>query len=339
MDFVVRCGSCLREREGLEVRCLSCGGPFRLVVEGEFSRDLRRNFPYISKWISLGEWNTPLINTGGYHMKLDFLNPTGSYKDRGSVTLISKLHQAGINSISEDSSGNAGASVAAYGARAGMRVSVFVPASAKGQKIRQIEAYGARVTRIEGSREDVARAAENSGGYFASHVWQPEFRDGIRSLAYEIVRDLGWKRPDTVFLPTSAGTLLLGVYEGFKHLLESGVIDTMPVLIAVQTEQVSPVHCALKGIKYTPPKNVTSIADALVSTNPTLLKEMVSVLRECGDSVTVSEGEIVEAHSELEKMGLLVEYSSATVLAAAKKYSEKGGVSVLVLTGNGLKTL
>ena len=339
VDITIKCARCSREREGLEVRCPSCSGPFRLTVEGEFSRELRRNFPYVTKWVSLGEWNTPLIFMDGYYMKLDFLNPTGSYKDRGSVTLISRLHQAGLTRISEDSSGNAGASIAAYGAQAGMRVSVFVPTSAKGQKIRQIEAYGAQVTRIEGSRNDVAKAAENSANYFASHVWQPEFRDGIRSLAYEIVRDLGWRKPDTVFLPTSAGTLLLGVYEGFKHLLSSGIIDAMPTLIAVQTEQVSPVHCTLKGRRYTPPEKVTSIADALVSTNPTLLDEMVTALKECGDSVTVSETEIIQAHNELEKKGLLVEYSSATALAAAKKYVKKGVTNVLVLTGNGLKTL
>jgi len=129
-------------------------------------------------------------------MKLDFLNPTGSYKDRGSVTLISWLHQAGLTRISEDSSGNAGASIAALWGSSGHACLGFCAHQREGSKNRQIEAYGAQVTRVEGSRNDVAKAAENSANYFASHVWQPEFRDGIRSLAYEIVRDLGWyQRP------------------------------------------------------------------------------------------------------------------------------------------------
>jgi threonine synthase len=339
MDFSVVCTRCSRQREGLEVRCRTCGGPFKITVEGEFSKDIKRNFPYIKRWVSLGEGNTPLIRVSNLYMKLDFLNPTGSYKDRGSATLISRLHYEGVDRISEDSSGNAGASIAAYGSHAGMEVSVFVPFEAKGHKVKQIEAYGGRVTRVRGTRQDVAIAAENTDSYFASHVWQPEFRDGVRTLAYEIVRDLDWRRPDTVFLPTSAGTLLLGVYEGFKHLLVSGVIDSMPKLIAVQTQQVSPVYSALKGSTYVPPPNITSIADALVSTNPTLLNEMVAALRQSGDSVVVNENEIVQAHGELAKMGLLVEYSSATALAAAKKYNQRGDLSVIVLTGNGLKTL
>lgn len=317
---------------------MGCGGPFTVVVEGEFSQDLRANFPYVREWVSLGEGNTPMISLDGFYFKLDFLNPTGSYKDRGSATLISKLFGVGVRSISEDSSGNAGASIAAYGARAGMDVAVYLPVGARGVKVKQIEAYGGRIVRVEGSRRDVAAAAESSGRYFASHVWQPEFRDGVRTLAYEIARDLGWKSPDSVFLPTSAGTLLLGVYSGFKHLLESSVIDRMPKLVAVQTEQVSPVYAKLKGLRYEPPKTVNSLADALVSTEPVLLEEMVGVLKECGDCVVVSEEEIAAAHAELARKGLLVEYSSATAYAAAKKHAE-GGVAVVVLTGSGLKTL
>lgn len=338
METLVRCSVCFGEREGLEVRCPRCGGPFEVVVSGPFSPNVRDNFPYISKWIGLGEGNTPIVGVDGLYMKLDFLNPTGSYKDRGAATLVSKLHAAGVRRISEDSSGNAGASIAAYGASAGMEVTVYVPAGAKGQKVRQIEAYGAKVVRVEGTRRDVAAAAESSGHYFASHVWQPEFRDGIRTLAYEIARDLGWRSPDTVFLPTSAGTLLLGTYSGFRHLVDSGMLDHMPRLVAVQTEQVSPVYSKLKGLEYRPPAKISSVADALVSTEPVLLDQMVGVLRRFGDSVVVSEDEILRAHVELAKKGLLVEHSSATAYAAAKKYPDRG-VAVVVLTGSGLKTL
>ncbi|BDC17132.1 threonine synthase [Acidianus sp. HS-5] len=332
----MRCG---KEREGLELRCKKCGGPFKVEAEDlPFSKNLRENFPYIKSWISLGEWNTPMIKNGDIYFKLDFLNPTGSYKDRGSVTLISYLAENGIKAISEDSSGNAGASIAAYGAAAGMKVKIFVPSTARGNKLKQIESYGAEVVKVEGSREDVARAAENSPYYYASHVLQPQFRDGIRSLAYEIVRDLDWEVPDNVFLPTSAGTLLLGVFEGFNHMFNQGVISKIPKIIAVQTEQVMPLCSKVKGIKYTPPEKVTSIADALVSTNPFLLPEMEKVVKEYGDCIVVSDGEILEAWRELAKKGLLVEYSSATVYSAYKKANLKG-TTVLLLTGSGLKVL
>lgn len=284
----------------------------------------------------MGEWNTPMLK-GDLYYKLDFLNPTGSYKDRGSVTMISYLKQTGIREISEDSSGNAGASVAAYGAAAGMKVSVFVPSSAKGNKVKQIVAYGASVVKVNGSREDVELAAERSGLYHASHVLEPHFRDGIRSLAYEIVRDLGWESPSEVYLPVSAGTLLLGVHEGFKHMLREGVIRDMPKIVAVQSKQVSPLCSVVNHEDYDPPENVTSIADALVSTNPTLLREMLEAIKE-GECVTVSDDEIVDAWKDLARKGLLVEYSSATTLAGYKKRKDKD-MAVLVLTGSGLKTI
>jgi threonine synthase len=332
----IRCG---KEREGLELRCKRCGGPFKVEIDDlPFSKNLRENFPYIKSWISLGEWNTPMLRSGNVYFKLDFLNPTGSYKDRGSVTLISYLAQMGIKEISEDSSGNAGASIAAYGAAAGMKVRIYVPSTARGNKLKQIESYGAEVIKIEGSREDVAKAAENSPYYYASHVLQPQFRDGIRSLAYEIVRDLNWRAPDNIFLPTSAGTLLLGVFEGFRHMFERGVINKIPKIIAVQTEQVMPLCSKLKGIKYNPPEKVTSIADALVSTNPFLLPEMEEIIKKYGDCVVVNEEEIMNAWKELARRGLLVEYSSATVYSALSKIKAEEE-SVLVLTGNGLKTL
>ncbi|AEB94940.1 MAG: pyridoxal-phosphate dependent enzyme [Metallosphaera sp.] len=330
------CMKCGREREGMEIRC-KCGGAFKIDVDIPFYKNVRDNFPYVKKWVSLGEWNTPLIRIEKFWYKLDLLNPTGSYKDRGSVTLISRLYQEGVKEISEDSSGNAGASIAAYGALAGMKVKIFVPSTARGGKLKQIQSYGAEVVKVEGSREEVAISAERSGAYYASHVLQPEFRDGIRSLAYEIVMNRQGKPPSQVFLPTSAGTLLLGVYEGFNHMLREGIIDEMPKIIAVQTEEVSPVCSKLKGKVYNPPVKFSSIADALVSTNPVLLDEMVNVLKETGDCVIVNEREIIDSWNYLRGKGLLVEYSSAVGLAGARKLGDEE--SVIVITGNGLKVL
>ncbi|WP_338600740.1 pyridoxal-phosphate dependent enzyme [Sulfolobus tengchongensis] len=328
------CMVCGKERESIyEIRCNKCGGPFEIKLEFEYSKT-RNNFPYIKKLISLGEGKTPMIKRDKIWFKLDFLNPTGSYKDRGAVALISYLAERGISKISEDSSGNAGAAIAAYASAAGIEAHIYVPDNAKGGKLKQIEAYGAHVIRVKGTREDVAKAAENSGYYYASHVLQPQFRDGIRSLAYEIVMDLEWKVPEYVFLPVSAGTLLLGVHKGFNHLLESGIIPTMPKIIAVQTEQVMPLCARFKNIPYNPPEKVTSIADALVSTKPVLLDKMLSTINEC---IVVNDNEIIEAWKDLARIGILVEYSSATVFAAYKKY--KVDNAVLVLTGNGLKTL
>jgi len=336
MEVCMRCGT---RREGLELKCKNCNGPFKVVVDFPFIKNrLKDNFPYINEWITLGEFNTPMIKKKGVWFKLDSLNPTGSYKDRGSVTMISYLREKGIRRISEDSSGNAGASIAAYGISAGMEVEIYVPENAKGIKVKQIELYGAKCIKVKGTREEVSKAAERSGSYYASHVFQPQFRDGIRSLSYEIAREMNWKGPDYVFVPVSAATLLLGVHEGFNHMLREGVIEKLPKIIAVQTEQVKPICSELKGEKYDPPKTLSSVADALISTNPVLLREAVNVLKDSGDCVVVSDEEIIKAHKELARMGIIAEYSSATVYAAYIKGKYEGEV-VLHISGNGLKTL
>ena len=110
-------------------------------------------------------------------------------------------------------------------------------------------------------------------GFYASHVLRPEFRDGIRMLSYEIMTQLNWHIPDAVVMPVSAGTLLLGVIYGFRHLLNSGEISRIPQIIAVQTEFVSPLYHRMEGLQYNPPRSYVSVADALVSQSPPLLDE------------------------------------------------------------------
>ncbi|AAT43003.1 pyridoxal-phosphate dependent enzyme [Picrophilus oshimae] len=324
----IRCISCGRDRKGNELFC-ECGSPFEIIPDFKYYDDINRNFPYIKRFISLGEVETPVIKRHNFSMKLDYFSPTFSYKDRGSRTLISYVNDLKINEINEDSSGNAGASIAGYGAAAGIKVKIFVPENASAAKLRQIMSYGAQVIKIKGSRDDVQRAAQESGGFYASHILRPEFRDGIRTLAYEIFNQ---GMPDHIYVPVSAGTLLLGLYSGLKHLYESSEIKTMPKIIGVQPENISPVCSRLNNIKYDPDNNLTSIADALVSKRPVLIERMLEALYKC---ISVSEEEIKIARDELAASGIYVEYSSATVYAAYKKVRLDN--SMLILTGNGLK--
>jgi threonine synthase len=248
--------------------------------------------------------------------------------------------------ISEDSSGNAGASVAAYAARAGLNAKVYVPQDVSGPKFNQIKFYGAQVVKVSGGRSKVAEEAQKpeKREFYVGHILHPLFREGIRSLAYEIAEQLSWHVPERVYLPVSAGTLLLGVMSGFKHLVESNVIETMPKIVACQTKQVSPLYHRFKNLSYTPPESLTSIADALVSVNPPLLGLMVKHLREAnGDAVIVEEDKIFHAFMELAGKGLFVEPSSAVAYAAYKKQlrnqeTSKGDKTVIILTGTGLKT-
>ncbi|MGC8980760.1 MAG: pyridoxal-phosphate dependent enzyme [Thermoplasmata archaeon] len=338
MDFI--CSRCGNKREDHELFCKKCGGIFIPEIDFEFRENFRDNFPYIKEWITLGEGNTPLLFDDAI-FKMEHISPTLSYKDRGSVTLISSLKEylerKNIKRINEDSSGNAGASIAAYGARAGLDVHIFVPENANEFKIRNIESYGARVHRIRGTRQDVTRAAMESDGFFASHVLNPEFRDGMRMISYEIYRNLNKSIPDRIFLPVSAGTLLLGVYSGFRHLYESKVIEKMPEIVASQTEQVSPLCHAMRNEPYEPPKRITSVADALITTSPILLDEMLKIMKN-NSCVIVREEEIIEARRILLRKGISVEYSSAVAYAAFRKGDYRGD-NLIILTGHGIKNI
>lgn len=356
MSYLARCLSCGRETPNpLEFRC-ECGSPLELVIDRYFDRRAikRRDYtiwrysaflPRAPAEVSLGEGWTPLLKLGDLYLKLDFLNPTGSFKDRGSSTLVSAVAEevrARGGYVSEDSSGNAGASIAAYSTRAGLRAKVYVPETASGPKLQQIIAYGAELVRVSGGREDVTRAAmsEEEGKFYVGHVYHPAFWGGMRTLAYEVTEQMGWKPPDKVFLPVSAGTLLLGVVKGFKHLLDSGELDRAPEVVACQTREVSPLYHRFKGLPYSPPRVIRSIADALISPNPPLLNFMVEELKGFGDVDVADEDEIVEAHRELARLGLYVEPSSAVAYAIYKKWLRSGrirGEALVVLTGMGLK--
>jgi threonine synthase len=309
-------------------------------------------FPYVTEKqiVTLGEGWTPLVKfTEKLHFKLENLNPTGSFKDRGSTMLISAIHEKVKKRggyIAEDSSGNAGASVAAYAARAELKAEIYVPQNVSGPKFNQIESYGMPVVKVEGSRSEVAQKAQQreKGKFYVGHIFHPLFRDGIRTLAYEIAEQLNWKTPERVYLPASAGTLLLGIISGFKHLADSGIIDEVPKIVACQTRQVSPLYHSIRKRRYKPPEKVMSIADALVSTNPPLLALMIKELQENhGDAEIVDENEILNAFTELAHKGFFVEPSSAVAYAAYQKQVNAMKISktdetVVVLTGHGLKT-
>lgn len=364
MSCKIKCTRCERlAADPLSYKC-SCGSPLETHVIVEFDKvkirkydyslwRYRRFFSYVNEneIVSLGEGWTPLIKFDeNLYFKLDFLNPTGSFKDRGSAVLISAVHRlirAANGYVSEDSSGNAGASIAAYAARAGLKAKIYVPAAVSGQKFNQILFHGAEVERVKGERSKVAAEAQRpeQGKFYIGHIWHPIFRDGIRSLTYEIAEQFGWKLPYRIYLPVSAGTLLLGVIKGLKHLIESGIADEFPTVVACQTGQVSPLYHRLKNLPYTPPEKITSIADALVSVNPPLLELMVRKIREIkGEAEIVDENQIYKSFVELAKKGFFVEPSSAVAYAAYKKQVESGETSrnekaVIVLTGFGLKTM
>lgn len=302
--------------------------------------------------VTLGEGGTPLLsrNWNGVptQFKLEFMMPTGSFKDRGMTVMVSYLKSCGINHVLEDSSGNAGASLSAYAAAAGMRCRILVPETASYPKIAQIAACGADVVTVRGSRQDVADAALRMSHeiFYASHNWQPFFIEGTKTLAYELWESLGFRAPDNVVTPLGYGSNVLGLDRGFDELLRNGEITRMPRIFGVQAANCAPCYATWQSGGETPvPVTVTStIAEGIASSQPTRLREVVrAVRRSDGAIAAVSEQEITAALGTLAHMGLYVEPTSASAAAGLTQLLASGAIrpgetTVLVLTGSGLKS-
>ncbi len=299
--------------------------------------------------VSMKEGFTPLVEMEfgdqRIFLKIDFLFPTGSYKDRGATVLLSKVKELGIRRVVEDSSGNAGSAISAYSAQAGIQCEIYVPHNTSSEKLAQIEAYGAVLKRIEGSREETARKAIEAADqiYYASHCWNPFFLHGTKTFAFEVWEQLGWKIPDTLVLPVGHGTLFLGAFIGFKELREAGMIKRIPRLVGIQSMACAPLYQAWeKGLEEPPLiQKKETIAEGIAIAEPVRGRQILKAIRETGGEIlTVSEEEIRRSLMEMGKRGYFIEPTSAATIAGLRKYLRKKGKKekvVSTLTGMGLK--
>ncbi|MCB0068799.1 MAG: pyridoxal-phosphate dependent enzyme, partial [Caldilineaceae bacterium] len=248
------------------------------------------------------------------------------------------------------SSGNAGASIACYASRAGMRSVIFVPQSAPDPKKAQIAVYGGELVEVPGPRSQATLAVEaatcNSREMaYASHAWHPAFLFGQMTVAWEIWEQLGGHVPDWLVAPTGHGGTLLGAWRGFQHLRVSGVTNKLPKLLAVQAEPYTPLYDAfVSGAnEVLPTPHVERIsADGIAISYPVRWRTLLEAIRfSKGFVASVSEEEVRSAHTELAERGVFVEPTSATIAAALKRVPAEtvkpGDVIVGVLTGHGLK--
>jgi len=301
--------------------------------------------------ITMGEGGTPLVLIDkNLYGKADYYMPTLSFKDRGAVVLVAMAKKLGKESIVADSSGNAGTAIAAYGARAGIKCHVFVPDSTSDKKIKQIEAHGAVIHKIPGSREDTAKAAidmvESSNMFYASHIYNPLFWEGTKTYFYEVFEQLDGKMPDAFIIPVGNGTLLMGAYIAFKEMFSWGVINKMPKILAVQAENCAPIKEAFINNKseVEPCKNKGTLAEGIAIAAPARGAEILKAVRETyGDIIGVKEESIVCARQKLAYKGIYVEITAAANYAGyldyIKKYPElKDKTVVLPLTGAGIKS-
>jgi threonine synthase len=297
--------------------------------------------------VSLGEGCTPLIERVldglPIFFKLDFLNPSGSFKDRGASVLATCLQRLGVKRAVEDSSGNAGAALAAYTAAAGIECTVFVPDYTPEAKTVQMKIYGARVVKVPGTRQDSSEAAIRSAemSFYASHLWQPYFIMGLKSAGFELWEDLGGELPRAVILPLGSGGYVEGLHLAFESLRAAGYASRMPRLIGVQSRSCRPLHEAfVRGLEeYAEVQVERSVAEGIAVQRPPRSRAVLAAIRSSGGyTVAVEEQQILDAARRLASIGLYVEPTSAVTLAAWRsldREDRKG--AVLLLTGSGLK--
>lgn len=310
----------------------------------------------LSDRVTLGEGGTPLIwidRWAARHrlervaVKLEYLNPTGSFKDRGTAMLVSRARALGLGRLVEDSSGNAGASVAAYAARAGLPATIFVPSSAPAAKRGQIERVGAEIVPIEGSRAAVTDAAlaevARTGAYYAGHNANPYFLAGMTTFAYELIEAFGAEPPDHLVIPTGGGSLLVGVAEGYRRW---GGDVSVPRLHAVQPEGCPPIVVAWQTGRTdaAPIERRPTIAGGIEVERPPRGRRMLDAIRASrGSAVAVDDAAIrAERHALAESEGIDVEPTTAAAFAGLARLVRDGTIGpsevvVVAATGAGWK--
>ncbi|KAG1249668.1 hypothetical protein G6F65_019041 [Rhizopus arrhizus] len=223
--------------------------------------------------------------------------------------MLSWLRQIGIRAVAEDSSGNGGAAIAAFGAAAERGVTIFAPAYTSIAKVAQIRAFGADVRLVEGPRENSQTEAIRASRdiFYASHNWQPCFLQGTKSIAYEMWEDFGFQAPDNVVIPAGAGSNVLGCAIGFAELLAAGQIRRLPKLFVAQPLHCSPVDASFQaGVDSAVPREVLpTVAEGTAIKHPVRLREVLQAVRASGgQTVVVPEADIVAAVKRLALSGL-----------------------------------
>ncbi|WP_172199979.1 threonine synthase [Campylobacter sp. RM16188] len=355
-----KCTSCSSEAslENLDFEC-KCGGLYELkftppkfsldlVDKSEFSLFRYRKFMPLQneiwKQITLGEGMTACVKFDDkLYFKLDYAMPTLSFKDRGATLLIWLCKSIGVKKVLQDSSGNAGNSVAAYCARAGIECEIYVPKGTSEKKINMIKAFGATATVFDGTRDETADAcrkkARDEGIYYANHVYNPIFYQGTKTYVYEIYEQL--KRvPDNFFLPVGNGTLLIGCELALTELFEAGLIKKLPKIFIVQSENCAPFF----GAKDKPldivvkPTEAEGIAIGKPMRGREILASKYAGEREV---ITIPESAILPARKSLARNGFYVEHTTAAIYAAYEEYiktHEIAGDSIISLCGAGVKS-
>jgi threonine synthase len=359
MKFEVVCNRCGKkcDKNKWDWRC-SCGGAFDIVcdlkgksfVVNRREESMKRYAEFLPvdllPEVRVGWTPTIRKNIEGVNanFKLEYLNPGGSFKDRGAWVSMAKALELGSKGVVVDSSGNSAIGFALMGLVSGIEAHVFVPARAPRGKINLLKLLKARIHTIKGDRMEVNQAAldyESNELLYMGHWWNPYFLEGVKTMAYESYEQMG--SVDYVFSPVGSGSLLLGLYKGFRELVELGALRSMPRIMAVQAGGYSKV-CRELGASDLELEEKSKLADGIAIEDPPRRDQIVRAVKDTGGSgMIINDREIKESLIELRRSGFIVEPTSAVVYAAFKKSKSKsiprGSKVLLPLTGSGLKVI
>jgi len=283
------------------------------------------------------------------YLKDDSQNPTFSFKDRASALVSAWAKENGIKTLIAASTGNAGSSLAGICASQGQKAMIVVPAAAPLAKLTQILMYGANLVPVRGTYDDAfdlsVQISEKYGYYNRNTAYNPLTIEGKKTVSFELYRQLNHQVPDRIFIPAGDGVIYAGVCKGFEDLLKLGIIDRMPVLVAVQAEGSRNLINNLKNKTFvaTPSK---TIADSISVDVPKCFHMAAGYMDEYhGEAVSVSDQEILQASLLLSRStGIFSEPAAVAAFAGMLKYWDQGLIpaqskNVVLLTGSGLKDL
>jgi threonine synthase len=311
--------------------------------------------------LSLQEGNTPLLEADDslrqfcrvkkLLIKNETLNPTGSFKDRGSLLIAAMCRKMGETLTATISTGNMGSSIAAYGKQAGLRTIVFIPADTPEDKIKLMSQYDPEIFKVTAPdyslmKKNILSLAAELGLRIVSGNG-PIRVEGYKLTAFEMYEQMQGEVPDYIAVPTSACGHIRGIFKGYRELFTAGLINRIPKMIIVQAANNSPIVSAIKQGKseIIPFRNFHTIAHAITSGEPYGGNEIMQKAQQyswLAESAT--EEEIIQSQTMLKESGYDVEAASATVLPAVKKLRTSGKIGlndnvVLILTGSAMKKI
>jgi len=312
--------------------------------------------------VSLGEGFTPLLEAKALAQELSLRrvwikdeaqNPTGSFKDRGLCLAVSRAKELGVKKIAIPSAGNAGGSLSAYAARAGIEANVFMPKDTPAANQIEVRQYGARLTLVDGLINDCGRiiaerkAAE--GWFDVSTLKEPYRVEGKKTMGYEIAEQLNWKLPDVIIYPTGGGTGLIGMWKAFAEMEEMGWIGKdRPRMVSVQASGCAPIVRAFaEGKNIAEPwQNAKTVASGLRVPQAVADFLMLRALRESeGTALSVSDDEMLAEIPRVGRAeGIFFCPEGAACVAALRQLAKQRWINptdeiVIFNTATGLKYL